>query len=374
MSNKSNWTDDEMEDAYIGNTRRADRKERKRRILSDRSQYKKTDQKQALRLKAIEDEGKDLLEGETRGRVLSILSQGMIVACLDTDKKWNCVLRGNLKQKRTMRKNLIAVGDFVHFEKIDETDAAISYVEPRISTLSRADALSQNKEQIIATNIDQVLITSSICAPRLKPSLIDRYVIAAHKGNMKPVIVINKMDLIEEDPEEKELLEKVCEAYRSAGIPIILMSADSGDGIDKLKECMKDKASVFSGQSGVGKSSLINKMTGLDLTVRETVDRTRKGAHTTTTAQLIPLAFGGWCVDTPGIKSFGLWNLGSQEIEEYFNEIHELSGGCKYPNCTHTHETDCAVKAALEEGQISEHRYASYCDLFLTIDEKHLRR
>jgi len=137
---------------------------------------------------------------------------------------------------------------------------------------------------------------------------------------------------------------------------------------------MKDKASVFSGQSGVGKSSLINAITGSDLRIGEVVERTQKGSHTTTTAQLLPLAFGGWCIDTPGIKSFGVWELKTEEIEKYFTEIHTIGRQCHFPNCTHIHEADCAVLAAVEEEKISVIRYQSYLALIESVSEQHLRR
>jgi ribosome biogenesis GTPase len=137
---------------------------------------------------------------------------------------------------------------------------------------------------------------------------------------------------------------------------------------------MQGKTSVFSGQSGVGKSSLINRMTGLDLRVGVTVDRTKKGSHTTSITQLIPLEFGGWCVDTPGIKSFGVWDLEKDEVEGYFPEIHDCGLNCKFPDCTHTHEEDCAVQQAVEEERISFIRFFSYQALMESVKEKHVRR
>jgi ribosome biogenesis GTPase len=261
-------------------------------------------------------------------------------------------------------------------------EGLIAHVEPRKSILSRADNLSRRKEQLIAANIDQVLITVSVVEPQIKPSLIDRYIIAAHKGNMDPIVIVNKIDLLETEKSENQVLveterilfEELCTAYASVQIPVIAVSTLTGDGLDDLRAIMKDKASVFSGQSGVGKSSLINAITGLNLETRDIVEKTRKGAHTTTTAKLLPLEFGGWCIDTPGIKSFGVWDLKKDEIEAYFSEIHAHGRGCRYPDCSHLHESGCAVRLALEKEQISPMRYESYVALIDSVSQEHLRR
>lgn len=316
-------------------------------------------------------------ESSLRGRVLSIVPEGILVDHEGTQTA--CTLRGLLKKEKSQFKNLVTVGDFVQFQKLTATEGIINQIEPRFSVLSRADNITRRKEQLIAANIDQVLITASVVEPQLKPALIDRYIIAAHKGKMTPIIVINKIDLLEatesEDVlHENELYEEAIRAYASADIRVIPVSASTGEGIDALKEAMKDKASVFSGQSGTGKSSLINMVTGLNLNVGDVVGRTKKGAHTTTTARLVPLSFGGWCIDTPGIKSFGIWDLQKDEIEEYFNEIFEHGKGCKFPDCTHTHEAGCAVHLAVEKGQISMLRYESFITLMATVTQKYLRR
>jgi len=162
--------------------------------------------------------------------------------------------------------------------------------------------------------------------------------------------------------------------YEALEIPVIALSAETGEGMKKLKEQMKDKASVFSGQSGVGKSSLINTMTGLELPVGEVVKKTRKGVHTTSTTNLIPLSFGGWCIDTPGIRSFGIWDLKKEDLEDYFPEISEKSHGCKFPNCTHSHEPGCALEEALEKGEISPLRFDSYLKLLQEIGLAQPRR
>lgn len=369
---------DHRDEEYF-ETRKASRMERKRLSEKDRSKYKKTDQNKFQKdLKdQIDSRSKD--KDLRRGRVLSITTQGFEVDCEGII--YTCFLRGLLKKDKALKKNIVTVGDFVLFEEMADNEGFILKVEPRKSVLSRADNLSRLKEQLIAANIDQVLITVSVVSPLLKPSLIDRYIIAARKGKMDPVILINKIDLLDDkevDPvileEQKELLKACEEAYKSAGVPIISISVKEEIGLDQLKEIMKDKASVFSGQSGTGKSSLINAVTGLDLTVGETVKKTRKGAHTTTRAHLVPLVCGGWCIDTPGIKSFGVWDLEPEQLQFYFPEIQEKSVGCKFPDCTHLHEERCAVKEAVEKGEIAPLRYISYATLLETIREEHQKR
>lgn len=367
------WVGCDQEQQYFGDERKVSKLERKKRQAQDRSKYKKTDQQKQAK------ETTELAEGQLRGRVLSIQSRGILVE--HASKEYLCTLRGVLKKEKSSFKNLITVGDFVHFTLLEDQEGVIRYVEPRHSILSRADNLSRRKQQLIAANIDQVLITVSVITPLLKPSLVDRYIIAAIKGNMLPVVLVNKIDLLKQnltdDPrflEQSALYEEFIKAYVHSAIPVIPISVETGEGLDQLRAVMKDKASVFSGQSGVGKSSLINKITKLNLPVGETVAQTRKGSHTTTTAQLVPLEFGGWCIDTPGIKSFGVWDLQASEIEGYYEEIHRIGLTCKFPNCTHTHESDCAVKAAVDNGEISPLRYDSYLALLETVDEEHKRR
>lgn len=351
---------------------KAKRQERKYLQSKDRSKYKKTDlaKWEAQRKKEFErgPEAESLL----RGRVLSVTPQGFIV---DKDGQlFSCTLRGLLKKERGENKNLVTTGDFVLFAPLHKTEGQIYQIEERKSLLARADNLSRKKMQLIAANIDQVLITLSVVNPPLKPFLADRYIIAAEKGGMKPIILINKIDLLEKGSPEEALFLEFKKSYEANGIPVLPLSAETGEGIEALKEQMKDKASVFSGQSGAGKSSLINTISGLSLRVGGIVGKTKKGSHTTTSAQLLPLPFGGFCIDTPGIKSFGVWKLDRDEITSYFDEILKVGASCRYPNCRHLDETSCAVKEAVEKGEISTLRYESYINLLQTIDEEHLRR
>ena len=374
---EKHWVGCEVEREHLGEERKTSKENRKRKQAKDRSKYKKTNQQQLKKSEASQEKILSNIN-HLKGKVIAIHSVGISVAC--ENDVYLCSLRGSLKKEKTQFKNLIVVGDDVLFEIINDNEGAIVSIESRSSILSRADNLSRRKEQLIAANIDQVLITVSVVIPPLKPFLIDRYIIAAKKGNMTPIIVINKIDLLDktsEDPfvlQEIELYNEFINAYSSTGLTILSLSAERPETLEDLRSIMKDKSSVFSGQSGVGKSTLINKITGSTLKIGEPVQRTRKGAHTTTMAQLLPLDFGGWCVDTPGIKSFGVWDLNKKEIEEYYGEIHEIGINCKFPNCTHTHEHACAVKEALENNSLSPLRYASYISLLETIELEHLRR
>ena len=255
------------------------------------------------------------------------------------------------------------MGDFVLFEKEGKHKGTISHIEERISCLSRQEHFRRERRQLIAANIDQVLITVSVVSPPLKPPLVDRYIIATYKGNMEPVIIINKIDLLTKPSPDDTQLEQFLTIYRSLNIPVLAVSTLTGEGIELLKKTMQGKASVFSGQSGAGKSSLINAVTGLDLAVGDLVEKTKKGSHTTTSARLIPLVFGGWCIDTPGIRSFGVWDLHREDLNAFFPEIAQMGQQCKYPNCTHSHEPGCALEKAVEEGYISLMRYDSYLKL-----------
>ncbi len=335
------------------------RKERKRLSQKDRSKYKKTDLNKPKKQVELPS---DLL----KGRVLTINVDGIWV---DSEGVlYLCTLKGGLKQQQMRVKNLITVGDFVKFQR-DGQQGRIMLVEKRRSILARAEHLSGHKQQLIAVNIDQVLITASLLFPSLKPTLIDRYIIAARKGNMEPILIINKIDLLSSPPEgvsiqkEATLFEEIVPLYRSLGIAVFPVSVETGEGLDKLKAAMAGKSSVFSGQSGAGKSSLINALIGSDLRVGAIIEKTRKGSHTTTSTLLLPLKDGGFCIDTPGIRSFGLWEIDREEIQHYFPEIIAHARRCKFNSCSHTNEPDCAVKQALEKGEISLLRFDSYCDL-----------
>ncbi|MFY7842504.1 MAG: ribosome small subunit-dependent GTPase A [Rhabdochlamydiaceae bacterium] len=360
------------EEDYYGEKKKDFKNERKIARANDRSQYKKTDQDKIKKHQIVSTEGE-------RGRVISITLYGIEV--YSKGEVFLCSLKGTLKQQSTRLKNLVAVGDFVRFVSHLKKEGVILSVEPRGSILSRADNLSRTKEQLIAVNVDQVMITTSVILPSLKSSLIDRYLIAASKGKMTPVLVINKMDYLDDqniDPQEREkekaLLQQLTIIYEKIGIKVISVSVNTSEGMEALKETLKDKVSVFSGQSGVGKSSIVNFILGTDFKVAGIVGRTKKGKHTTTTSRLIPLEGGGFCIDTPGIRSFGLWNIAPAEIKDFFYEFEPYACFCKYGNCCHLKEEGCAVKDALDKNQLSIVRYESYVSLMENVNKKHYNR
>ncbi len=279
-------------------------------------------------------------EGLPEGRVISIRSEAVDVAM--PTGVLQCTIKGSLKQHVGRIKNIVTIGDRV---LVDETQ--IAYVLPRTSVLSRIDPKNHRQEQLLAANIDQVLITLS--AQTLKPHLADRFIIAARQGNMHPLLVVNKIDLAY--PEE------FIELYRSLGYTVLPVSALSGKGIKELKAALKGKTSVFAGQSGTGKSSLINRALGANLRTAEIVAWNEKGSHTTTAVTLIPVEGGGYCLDTPGIRSLGIMKLERGDLIEQFPEIAALK--CRFADCTHQGEPGCAI----ENGTVHPMRYDSYCKL-----------
>jgi ribosome biogenesis GTPase len=321
----------DAEEAFHSRDRKEGKKARRIASLTDRSKFKKTDQ---------EIQKISLREDLRRGRVLSISGEGFNV---DGEI---CSIRGSLKKEWEREKNLLAVGDYVRLE-----EGAIVQVEERKSVLSRTDISGRNR-QLIATNVDQVIIVASVGSPPLKPALIDRYLIAAEKGNLTPFVVLNKIDLLEKKREYEEFLS----SYEQLGIPILSVSATSKVGIEALKTLLTNRTSVFSGQSGVGKSSLLNVCFGLQRRVGELATHTEKGAHTTTVAELIELPGGGFVVDTPGIRSFGIWDLVRDDLARHFRDFPP----CKFLDCSHRQEPGCGVLAALKAGTLPLVRYESY--------------
>lgn len=339
----------DSEEDFHAKDRKQFRKERRERQIADRSQYKKTHVP-----KQVESV---VPESALRGRVVAVTGEGIWVD--HAEGRFRCSLKGILKKEKLQAKNLIAVGDYVRF---DATDGSIFSIEERSSILARTD-ISGIKKQLIAVNVEQIFIVVSVVQPPLKPSLVDRYLIAASQGHLHPIIVVNKIDLLPESESETERYKEFLAAYEPLGIPILTMSSLEGSGLEAFKSLMKDKTSVVAGQSGVGKSTLLNKAFQFDRKTGDLATKTSKGAHTTTTAELVALPGGGYCIDTPGIRSFALWQLNKQEVQDHFKEIAHFAERCKFANCTHVFEPKCEVLEALQKGLLPKMRYESYCTL-----------
>ena len=271
--------------------------------------------------------------------------------------QYRCGIRRILKTLAIDGRNPVAVGDRVWFRPGGNAQGMIEKVEARKGTITRG---YRRREHVIASNIDQVLIVSAFEAPGLKLPLIDRYLISAEKGGVRPVIVLNKSDLA--DLAEYQWIVGL---YSQLGYETLATSAADGRGIARLREIVASGVTAFSGQSGVGKSTLLNAIQpGLNLRVREVSDWTSKGKHTTTHAELIRLQAGGYVVDTPGLRQFEVWGLEPGEVEGYFLEFRPYIPHCKFPDCSHVHESECGVRDALRAGQIDEGRYESYLKLY----------
>ena len=209
--------------------------------------------------------------------------------------------------------------------------------------------------------------------PAIKWSLVDRFLIASTQGNTTPVIIINKIDLLTSKEEQEELKDMVA-TYRALGVIVLTLSAKALQGTDALKDLLKDKVSSFVGPSGTGKSTILSSILGRKLRVGELASHTQKGAHTTTRGEIFFLPDGGSCIDTPGIKSFALWDSPEKDLQKYFTEILEASQDCKFPNCYHIQEPLCAVKNKVESGEIHKKRYNSYKYIFENLGKKDLSR
>lgn len=279
---------------------------------------------------------------------------------------WNivtCVLRGKLRLKDSRTTNPIAVGDNVIYETEDGTNGVITEVLKRKNYIIRKSTNLSRQAHIIASNLDQVFLVATLDFPKTKPEFIDRFLVTCEAYKIPVTILLNKSDLY--TAEYNEELERFIEIYsHSAGYEIILTSGLTGKNITLLREKCDNRLTLFSGVSGVGKSSLINSLDpSLSLKTAGISQYHKMGRHTTTFYEIHPLKSGGFIIDTPGIKGFGLLEMEPQELSHYFPEMLKLLDNCHFAPCTHTHEPGCAVKEGVENGLITQERYYSYLSM-----------
>ncbi len=309
--------------------------------------------------------------GQPIGTVLNMRSGHHYVKMDESGEVLDAGIKGVLKKGIRHTTTVVAPGDRVHIETQEDGSYLISAHLPRHGTLSRPAPTRSHLEDIIVTNIDQLIITSSVGGPAFWPELVDRYLVFAEYYGLEPLLVVNKIDLAE--PGELEPIEELYSA--ALGYRVLFTSVETGAGMDALRAAMADRSSVITGLSGVGKSSLLNIIEpGLNLKVRSVNVRFGgEGKHTTRTTTLHPLQIGGFVADTPGIRNFGLWDLTPEEVDYYFWEFREYIDHCRFNDCTHHAEPGCAVRSALEAGEIAESRYKSFLVVFDETDPAHDR-
>lgn len=292
----------------------------------------------------------------------------------DSGEDHSCKIKGHFRLKGIRTTNPIAVGDRVGITVNPDGSAYITEIMPRKNYIIRRASNLSKEAHIIAANLDQACLIVTLANPVTSTTFIDRFLSTAEAYRVKAIIVINKTDLLT-DPEDAELLEAVTYLYQSIGYDVIHTSARTGEGIDTLREALAGKTTLLSGNSGVGKSSLINDIIpGLELRTAEISATHQTGMHTTTFSEMFPLPDGGYIIDTPGVKGFGTIDYDKYEVAHFFPDIFRAAEECRYGNCTHTREPGCAVLQAVEDGRIAQSRYASYLSILDDIDHEKYRK
>lgn len=306
-----------------------------------------------------------------KGVVLKSTGSWYQVRSFESGELFNCRIKGKFRVAGIKSTNPIAVGDLVHFHLEDhqEGQGIISAIQDRKNYIVRKSVNLSKQVHIIASNMDQALLVTTLAQPMTSTGFMDRFLSTAEAYSIPTIIVFNKIDLYDE--EEMMELEYREAVYSAIGYKVLKTSAMQGIGLEKLKEELKDKTTLLSGHSGVGKSTLVNAVEpNLDLRTGTVSLSHRKGQHTTTFAEMHPLRMGGDVIDTPGIKGFGMVNMKKEEISHFFPEIFALSEQCRFHNCMHLNEPECAVKSALEENKIAPTRYESYLNQLNDYDEQ----
>lgn len=278
-----------------------------------------------------------------------------------------CKIKGNFRLKGIRSTNPVAVGDRVEFVPNNEGTAFITEIEDRRNYIIRKSINLSKQSHILAANVDQAILVVTVVNPQTSTTFIDRFLASAEAYRVPVILVFNKTDLLDEDTLRYQ--EAMVHLYQTIGYKCYQISAETGAGVEALHPLLKDKITLLSGNSGVGKSTLINRLVpGASQRTAEISDAHNTGQHTTTFSEMIRLD-EGWLIDTPGIKGFGTFDMEPEELTSYFKEIFHFSQECKFSNCTHTHEPGCAVLKALEDHYIAESRYQSYLSMLEDKDE-----
>ncbi len=309
-----------------------------------------------------------------RGRVIINTGSSYIVETEDL-KRLNCKVKGNFRLKGIRTTNPVSVGDYVTVQPPapgGET-AFITAISPRRNYIIRRASNLSKESHIIASNLDLAALIVTLKHPETSLNFIDRFLATAEAYNVPAMLVINKTDL-QDQPEDRELLDAVTYLYKTIGYPLVQLSAKTGQGIDTLRNALHDKTTLLSGNSGVGKSTIINDLVpGVDARTADLSASHDQGTHTTTFSSLYHLPGGGSIIDTPGIRGFGTIDFDRYEVAHYFPEIFSLSKECRFSNCTHTHEPGCRVLRAVDNHEIAASRYNSYLSILQDIDEDKYR-
>ena len=284
---------------------------------------------------------------------------------------FNARILGKFKMDELTSTNPVAVGDVVTIETENENEGSVTIteIEDRRNYITRTSPANKHKHHIIASNLDQSLLFATLKDPKTSQGFIDRFLITSEAYHIPSIIVFNKSDLYK--AKELEKFTEIKAMYESIGYKVMGMSIEKNEGVEEVKALLKDKTTLLSGHSGVGKSSFINIVfPELNLRTQDVSGWSGKGLHTTTFAEMFNLSFGGRVIDTPGIRELGLVDIPKQELSHYFPEMRSLMNDCQFNNCMHTNEPGCAVKAAVEQGTVHMDRYISYCNILDKIEVK----